>query len=401
MTKAQKAALPRPLRLRSLLARLNIRHDDIAPHIRQHDGRPLSRSALSQWVNGKKQLVNTPLHSLQAQVTDFLIAENVPAAAMAGMFDHETENHIFHVAHTTAPVIPTRDPEIKPVETAVLHQKTKIHFGLSADPFMDDVQETADVYLNEDSRYVSGAMLQCARGAGLLAVVAESGAGKSVLRRNFIEQITAKHADIRVVETKSFDKSKMHAAALCEAIINDLTPGTQVKNSLEARARQVEKTLRDSFQNNCRHVMLIEEAHDLPIATLKYLKRFWEMEVGFRKLLAIILIAQPEMKQKLDERHHPELREFIRRCEVAELMPLDGKVADYLKFKFSRCKVDVTRVIAPDAFDAICDRLTVSTGKGKRSMVYPLVVNNLVTRAMNEAATAGEKLVTGDVVRGI
>ena len=400
MTKAQKAALPRPLRLRSLLARLGIRHHDIAPAILQHDGKPLSRTAFSQWVNGTKLLVNTPVRSLESQVVAFLLAENVPSADMVNLFEHETENHIFHVAHTTAPVF-NRDPEIKPVETAVLHQKTKIHFGLVADPFMDDVQAQSDVYLNEDSRYVSGAMLQCARGAGLLAVVAESGAGKSVLRRNFIEQINGKHADIRVVETKSFDKSKMHAAALCEAIINDLAPGTQVKNSLEARARQVERVLRDSFQNNCRHVMLIEEAHDLPIATLKYLKRFWEMEVGFRKLLAIILIAQPEMKQKLDERHHPELREFIRRCEVAELMPLDGKVGDYLKFKFSRCGSDAAKVLSTDAYDAIVERLTVSTGKGKRSMVYPLVVNNLVTRAMNEAATAGEKLVSGDVVRGI
>lgn len=400
MTEEQKAALPRPLKLRVLLARLKIRDEDIAGTILQANGKRLSRSAFSQWVNGTKFLTQTPIASLEAQVADFLRAEHVSEKDIATAFERNEDNRIFHVAHTTAPVI-SHDPEIKPVETAVLHQKTKIHFGLSVDPFMDDVQAQSDVYLNEDSRYVSGAMLQCARGAGLLAVVAESGAGKSVLRRNFIEQINAKHADIRVVETKSFDKSKMHAAALCEAIINDLAPGTQVKNSLEARARQVERVLRDSFQNNCRHVMLIEEAHDLPIATLKYLKRFWEMEVGFRKLLAIILIAQPEMKMKLDERHHPELREFIRRCEVAELMPLDGKVADYLKFKFARCGSDAGRVFAPDAFDAIVERLTVSTGKGKRSMVYPLVVNNLVTRAMNEAATAGEKLVSGDVVRGI
>ena len=400
MTEEQKAALPRPLKLRLLLARLRIRDEDIAGTIVQANGKRLSRSAFSQWVNGTKFLTQTPIASLEAQVADFLRAEHVSEKDIATAFERNEDNRIFHVGHSPAPVI-HHDPEIKPVETAVLHQKTKIHFGLSADPFMDDVQAQSDVYLNEDSRYVSGAMLQCARGAGLLAVVAESGAGKSVLRRNFIEQINAKHADIRVVETKSFDKSKMHAAALCEAIINDLAPGTQVKNSLEARARQVERVLRDSFQNNCRHVMLIEEAHDLPIATLKYLKRFWEMEVGFRRLLSIILIAQPEMKMKLDERHHPELREFIRRCEVAELMPLDGKVADYLKFKFARCGSDAAKVLSADAYDAIVERLTVSTGKGKRSMVYPLVVNNLVTRAMNEAATAGEKLVSGDVVRGI
>jgi type II secretory pathway predicted ATPase ExeA len=400
MTEEQKAALPRPLKLRVLLARLRIRDEDIAATIVQADGKRLSRSAFSQWVNGTRLLVNTPVAALEAQVADFLRAEHVSEKDIATAFERNEDNRIFHVTHSPAPVI-HHDPEIKPVETAVLHQKTKIHFGLTANPFMDDVLGQSDVYLNEDSRYVSGAMMNWVRVAGLGVVVGESGAGKSVLRRKFIAEIRAKHADIRIIETKSFDKSKMHAAALCEAIINDLAPGMQVKNSLEARARQVEKVLGDSFENNCRHVMLIEEAHDLPIATLKYLKRFWEMEVDFVRMLAIIMIAQPEMKMKLDERHHPELREFIRRCEVAELMPLDGKVADYLKFKFARCGSDAAKVLSADAYDAIVERLTVSTGKGKRSMVYPLVVNNLVTRAMNEAATAGEKLVSGDVIRGI
>jgi type II secretory pathway predicted ATPase ExeA len=33
---------------------------------------------------------------------------------------------------------------------------------------------------------------------------------------------------------------------------------------------------------------MIEEAHDLSIQTMKYLKRFWEMEDGFKKLLSIV-----------------------------------------------------------------------------------------------------------------
>ncbi len=33
-----------------------------------------------------------------------------------------------------------------------------------------------------------------------------------------------------------------------------------------------------------RHVLIIEEAHDLSVHTLKYLKRFWELEDGFKKL---------------------------------------------------------------------------------------------------------------------
>jgi len=35
------------------------------------------------------------------------------------------------------------------------------------------------------------------------------------------------------------------------------------------------------------------------------------------------------------------------------------------------------------------------------SMLYPLVVNNLLTKAMNHAAEIGEDRVTGDVVRAL
>ena len=45
---------------------------------------------------------------------------------------------------------------------------------------------------------------------------------------------------------------------------------------------------------------------------LKFLKRFWELEDGFKKLLSILLIGQPELKNKLDERQHYEAREVIR-----------------------------------------------------------------------------------------
>jgi type II secretory pathway predicted ATPase ExeA len=61
-------------------------------------------------------------------------------------------------------------------------------------------------------------------------------------------------------------------------------------------------------------------------------------------------------------------------------------------------------VLAPDAADAIRQRLTYTGRSGNRatavSMVYPLVVNNLVTKAMNEAARLGAPKVTADIVMG-
>ncbi|WP_341539180.1 AAA family ATPase [Shewanella frigidimarina] len=83
-----------------------------------------------------------------------------------------------------------------------------------------------------------------------------------------------------------------------------------------------------------RHVLIIEEAHDLRIPVLKYLKSFWELEDGFSKLLGIVLIGQTELAIKLNERKNYQLREFIRRCMVEHVPNLDGEIGAYITHKF-------------------------------------------------------------------
>ena len=58
------------------------------------------------------------------------------------------------------------------------------------------------------------------------------------------------------------------------------------------------------------------------------------------------------------------------------------------------------------AIDAIAERLTFTTRNGKNqlqqnSLLYPLAVNNLVSAAMNEAASLGFERVDADIVQGV
>ena len=150
---------------------------------------------------------------------------------------------------------------------------------------------------------------------------------------------------------------------------------------------------------------MIEEAHDLHIQTLKYLKRFWELEDGFKKLLAIILIGQPEMKGKLDEAKNWEAREVIRRMEVLELSPLgSGKdIAAYLDVKFARLKKERKSVITDEGCEALALKLRRQTRSQQLvySIAYPLLVNNWMRRAMNLAAELGSQIVDADIVNSL
>ncbi|BAO32301.1 TPA: AAA family ATPase [Serratia marcescens] len=292
----------------------------------------------------------------------------------------------------------------------VLHPATKKHFGLFRDPFADDaLQGSEDVFTTPDIRYVREALFQTARHGGFLAVVGESGAGKSTLRRDLIERINRENAPVIVIEPyiiameDNDNKGKtLKAASIAEAIINTLAPLEGVKRSQEARFRQLHRVLKDSSNAGYSHVLVIEEAHSLPLPTLKHLKRFFELENGFKKLLSIVLVGQPELAMKLSERNQ-EVREVVQRCEVVELLPLDTQLEAFLTFKFDRAGKSVKEVLDASATDAIRARLSSNIGgrKGVVSLLYPLAVSNLTIAAMNLAAQIGVPVVNADVIKGI
>lgn len=437
-----------PLKLKAVLRAHGISSPRLAEATLQRNGRPMSDSAVLQLINHQRWPTLSDPAELRAQIERRLVDLGVPEAELAGIWTTDEAERSFgptasmkasmaasagspaaleNLAQATevrvaraaaaaparaaardaaraaraaerAAVITTPYPEITLLEPAMLSDAARRHFQLFRDPFTDDVQSHQDVFSTPDIRYVREAMWTTAKLGGFLAVVGESGAGKTVLRRDLLDRIAREGAPIRVVQPRVFDKAHLTAAQICEAILDDMRPGVQVRLSLEARARQVEKVLTESSRGGLNHVLIIEEAHDLSVSTLKYLKRFWEMEDGFKKLLAIVLIGQPELKMRLDERINFEAREVIRRCEIAELRPLDMHLAEYLQHKLQRVGADVTKLIAQDAVDAMRTRLTVTRPSGAVSLLYPLVVNNLATRALNLAAEFGAPQVTADLI---
>lgn len=291
-----------------------------------------------------------------------------------------------------------------------LKPETRKHFKLPRNPFVDDIQTPADVFQTPSVRYVRATLLDCAQHHGFIAVVGESGAGKSTLAEDLQERIKAEGKDIVIIRPYVLgmegtdDRGKtLKSTQIAEAIGNALDPRIVLRLSSEARFRQVHELLKASRNVGRHHLLVIEEAHCLPLATLKHLKRFLELKDGMQRLLGIALIGQPELRQRLSSQN-AEVREVAQRCEVVTLDPLDAELEGYLQHKFARFDLKLADVFEPDAFDAIRERLIRMPRGGKAtdatSACYPLVVNNLVARAMNAAARAAWPKVTADVIAG-
>lgn len=293
-----------------------------------------------------------------------------------------------------------------------LTQVAKRHFNLPKDPFNDEIASSEDIYMTPDARYVREAMYQTALHGGFLAVIGESGAGKSTLREELHDRLMKDGKPVVVIEPyvlamedNDIKGKTLKSVHIAEAILEAVAPNEKPKRSPEARFRQVHKALMESHKAGNRHALVIEEAHGLPLPTLKHLKRFYELKAGFSRLIGIVLIGQTELATKLSE-HNPNVREVVQRCELVTLLPLsDGKLSGYLKHKFDRMGVNIKDVLNDSAIDAITERLTVksrtSTGMVENSLLYPLAVNNLVCAAINSAAELGFDVVDSDIVKNV
>lgn len=399
------------LKLKSVMKQFNIKQAQLAKCI-EYKGNCISQAVINLIINRDVWPRSIKRDELEQKIEKALIKLGLSNDYLLNIFEEETDTAEI-LAEDAVPV-DSNEKKLTKESTYMLLRKQTInrdarsHFRISRDPFTDEMTEDADVYLSDDIRYVRAAMRQTAKHGGMLAVIGESGSGKSTLRHDLIDWININHEPITVIEPyvlgledNEVKGKSLKSMDISSAIISAINPQAKPKRSAEARARQMHELLKNSALSGRKHLLIIEEAHGLPIPTLKHLKRFYELQEGFKKLLSIILIGQTELQTKLSE-YNPEVREVVQRCEVVNLKPLDFKVEEYIKHKFARIDMDYTTLFDSSAFNEIINRLRVaSTRRGEkqvRSLCYPLAVNNLLSNALNLAARIGAPRVTGEVI---
>lgn len=304
----------------------------------------------------------------------------------------------------------TEQDEHMLLRNETLTHEAREHFGLPRSPFVDDIATLADVFSSASTRRARAALMDAALNQGFVALIGESGSGKTTLREELEERIRVENKPVTIIKPHVMEMARsatvgkpMWAGQISEAIIHELAPGVAIRSSTQARNNQVKQLLAASQEAGYSNLLIIEEAHRLPTSTLRALKGFMELKVGLRRLLGVVLVGQPELDATLSEKL-ADVREIVQRCERREMLPLDDDLPAYITHKLGRVGVKPADIFADDAFDAIRARLVrIPRGGGIKdaySICYPLVVNNLVTRAMNAAAAVSFPRVTAQVIAG-
>jgi general secretion pathway protein A len=148
---------------------------------------------------------------------------------------------------------------------------------------------------------------------GFVQLTGEIGAGKTTLCRALLEQLDAKFSTALILNPA------MNAKELMKAVATEF--GLEVKNldRLETVA-VISQFLVQQIVAGKETVLIVDEAQNLTDELLEQVRMLSNIETDDRKLLQIVLMGQPELRQRLNS---PRLKQLRQRITVRyHLMPL-------------------------------------------------------------------------------
>ena len=406
-----------PINLKGLLLRHGIKQTELGAAVIQANGAPLTKTAVSLLTNWGEWPLKTPQHSIRVQITDYLRTRGVPEDEISTAFELddlsvEAGPKVRKPAHLRSVNTPAPKPEEEDsllLEPVMLTPNAKRHFKLIFDPFKLDPSCSEEVFQGEEQRYVIASLREAIENTRMVGLVGESGSGKSTMWAYIMDQYAQSGQPVHLIQPMSTSLTvgggnskraeKLTGTAVLKSIITALEPGAKFRNDTEMLSRQAHALVAEQVAAGQRCCIVFEEAHDLSMAAIKQLKRFHEFKIGaFRRLLSIVLLAQPELLRTLN-RAGGEAREVANRLEIIRMLPLENDLEPYIAHRLGRGSVSVASIFTADAIDTARKILVGERDGQVIPMSYPLLVGNLLTRSMNLAADLGAPKVDAAIVR--
>ncbi len=257
----------------------------------------------------------------------------------------------------------------------------KNFFGFNERPFKL-VPNPAYLFLSrsheEALAHLTYAVIQ---GEGFMEITGEVGTGKTTLCRAFLE-----HLDNDTKVAYIFNPN-LNSLELLKAINDEFGIPSDADNAKDL-IDTLNAFLIDQKTQRKNTVLLIDEAQNLTNEVLELLRLLSNLETSKHKLLHIILVGQPELKEKLDSH---ELRQLRQRISLScRLIPLSFKdVRNYIQHRIRVASGKSGIQFADAAYRAIYNY----------SQGIPRLINIVCDRALLTAFGLEQKEITQNIVR--
>jgi len=198
------------------------------------------------------------------------------------------------------------------------------YFGLKEKPF-SIAPDPRYIYLSDAHEDALAHLLfGVQEGGGFTLMTGEVGTGKTTLLRTMVQQLP-EHIDLALVFNPMLSPLQF-VATVCDEL---KIPYDADKASLKLLIDALNKHLLAAYIDGRRTILVIDEAQLLSVEVLEQVRLLTNLETTREKLLQIILIGQPELRETLAR---TDMRQLAQRItDVFHLEPLGiREVRNYL-----------------------------------------------------------------------
>jgi general secretion pathway protein A len=256
------------------------------------------------------------------------------------------------------------------------------HFGLTERPF-SIAPDPRFLYMSQQHREALAHLLYgVGEGGGFVQLTGEVGTGKTTVCRCLLEQLPD-HVDIALILNPRVTALELLGSLCDELKIHYARDTTSIKSLIDV----LNAYLLDSHARGRRTVLMIDEAQNLSAEALEQVRLLTNLETTREKLLQIILVGQPELRDLLARE---DLRQLSQRITARyHLDPINrDETAAYIRHRLQICGASAT------LFTDTAVELTHKLSNG-----IPRLINVLSDRAMLGAFVEGKRMVDAAIVQ--
>jgi general secretion pathway protein A len=253
------------------------------------------------------------------------------------------------------------------------------HFNLKENPFSIAPDPRYLYMSNKHREALAHLMYGLETDGGFVLLTGEVGTGKTTVCRCLLEQLPN---DINVAFVLN---PKQTSAELLATVCDEFGIGYQPGHgSIKELVDNINRYLLATHARGRKTVLIIDEAQNLGAEVLEQIRLLTNLETNQRKLLQIVMLGQPELRDQLAR---PELRQLAQRITARyHLGPLArNEIAPYINHRLGvagrHMKLFPDKLInkiyrltngIPRLINVICDRALLGTyAEGREKVNHP------------------------------
>lgn len=178
------------------------------------------------------------------------------------------------------------------------------HFGLTELPFTLTPNTHFFLALEPHNEALAVLMTALKTGEGFIKVIGEVGTGKTLLCRKLLNEIP-EHFVTAYIPNPYLNPDELRRAVALELGVKQAQ-----RMSAQLLTQRIQNRLLELHSKGHSVVLILDEAQALPATSLEALRLFTNLETETRKLLQVVLFAQPELDQRLAQ---TEFRQLCQR----------------------------------------------------------------------------------------